>query len=704
MSTVDAQIKINDIEVDFVSLRLRLAGQWRAVEARQMALLKLLVDNHGNAVSRQMIMNELWQDTVVSDNSISQAITQLRKALGDDQETPRFIRTVPRVGYQLIATPTPIIKNSPSDNTKPAHITWWRYGIAIALGALSLFALQQWSLPSIPDAGYQYESRLTSVPGPESFLRYSPNGRYLAFTQISDDRSQMDIVVYDAQTQGVHTIKNTGYSEEAPEWSPDGKWLLYYRHDPLSCDIRIMSVSQPVETWRLSPDMHISQCAPGYSRAKLHWLSSNVLYHQVWQDNRPTLVRSVLAITPEPKLVSQQTIADFSPLTIAIAPNEEQMLLTEQLAGSFVLKRIDLTDMSSQILQKSLQAFWGVTWHDNDSYWIGNNELRLVSLRGHEQVVHLPIGFIPDIDINPKTQQLAHAEGLVNVNLYALTREPHVNNGGQLSRRLSSSARTDILPSVSANGDQTAFISYQRRSMDGLRHAEVWLKHRHKKAASLLVNLPESLNPDYLLWSPNGENILVGDRQQLYLINTYSRHMVPIVSGYRQLDKIRWSTDGKQILFSADTEQGWQQWQYDLQLASVTSLTPLKANKTELAKLQSLTPAYLNYTSQVANYLSNNLTDELAYYDLQPSMALYQPAITHDGIYYVLRQGHKLKLYYFEFANKQNRLVTLIGHYEQEVHLKLTLSASMDGSYIVFAKVEPVETDILLQRKLPASD
>ncbi len=48
-------------------------------------------------------MDVLWNDTIVSDNSVSQAITQLRKSLNDDKGTPRFIKTVPSVGYQLIA-------------------------------------------------------------------------------------------------------------------------------------------------------------------------------------------------------------------------------------------------------------------------------------------------------------------------------------------------------------------------------------------------------------------------------------------------------------------------------------------------------------------------------------------------------------------------------------------------------------------------
>ena len=97
------KIKVNEVEVDFVALKFLINDEWQDVEARQLNLLKLLIENHGSAVSRNQIMDVLWNDTIVSDNSVSQAITQLRKSLHDDKETPRFIKTVPRVGYQLIA-------------------------------------------------------------------------------------------------------------------------------------------------------------------------------------------------------------------------------------------------------------------------------------------------------------------------------------------------------------------------------------------------------------------------------------------------------------------------------------------------------------------------------------------------------------------------------------------------------------------------
>jgi len=589
------KIKVNEVEVDFVALKFLINNEWQDIEARQFTLLKLLIENHGSAVSRNQIMDVLWNNTIVSDNSVSQAVTQLRKSLHDDKETPRFIKTVPRVGYQLIAeltffeteekTPEQIKKNKLSQSL-----------IAISgllMGTVTTMAIVEIAKPSLQVPSYRYESRLTSTPGPESFLRYSPQGRYLAFSQSNTNRSQMDLAVYDQQTQSVHLIKSTGYSEEAPEWSPDGKWLIYYRHDPLSCEIRVMAVSNPVETWRLSPDIHLADCQVGFSRQKMHWANENTLYLQRWQHNQPVLSKFTLSVEGYPSVIKSEDVADINPILMDLDKATQQLLFVEKNQQGYRLQNINLITLTRSIIETREQEYWGLKWHESEkSFWLGNESLRLMSLSGKSEIVHLPIGFIPDIDLNPMSKQLAHSEGLVNINLYTLTLNSLTRHKTVKSHQLSSSARTDILPTLSKDGRQTAFISYQRRSMDGLKHVEIWLKNRDKKTANLLANLPEDIHPRYLLWSPNGENLLLGDSQyNLYLINIYAKHMVPIIFDYKNIDKVNWSTDGKFINFSAMNEDVEQMWQYDLQLATTELVGEIEQTEkvlVEAAELLSL--------------------------------------------------------------------------------------------------------------------
>jgi len=702
------KVKVNEVEVDFVALKLLINNVWHDIEARQLNLLKLLIENHGHAVSRNAILDSIWHDTIVSDNSVSQAITQLRRSLQDDKETPRFIRTVPRVGYQLIADiefpeiAEPILQQAKKQKKTHIAIATLSALMAISL-TLLIIKLNQ---PSLQVPTYQYESRLTSTPGPESYLRYSPNGRYLAFSQISDNRQHMDLAVYDSHTQSVHTIKNTGYSEEAPEWSPDGKWLIYFRHDPISCNIRIMSVEKPIETWRISPDKRLSPCHAGHSRQKMHWLNNNTIYFQGWKNNSPILTKVTLTTNNIPHEQNLEQISEFAPIIMDIDKTTQKMLLVENFKHQYQLSVVDLISLKQTLIEQREQEYWGLKWHEsNKSFWLGNESLRLKALDGYQEIVHLPIGFIPDLDLNPITKQLAHTEGLIDVNLYSIQLNDFEFVDLAKAKRLSSSARTDILPTLSGDGIQTAFISYQRRSTDGLRHTEIWLKNKFKKTASLLANLTENIKPQYLLWSPNGENLLLGDSlYNLYIINIFSKHMVPIIANHQEIDEVNWSADGKVIYYSTINNHQKEQWQYHLQLTTSSLIESVEMRGVSPEQLESLVkrsnPSYLNYLSIAANYLEQKLNDELPVEGLLPSFSLYQPYVFSKGIYYVIKQGHLLTLYLYLFDEKRNYKIANFGNHEQDVHLKLSMSASQDGKEIVFSKLEGLETDILVQQKV----
>ena len=74
------------------------------VDGRHMRVLLLLAKHAGEIVSVQQIEDEVWRDESVTQNSIHQAIAQLRKGLGDDRKAPRYIETVARKGYRLVAS------------------------------------------------------------------------------------------------------------------------------------------------------------------------------------------------------------------------------------------------------------------------------------------------------------------------------------------------------------------------------------------------------------------------------------------------------------------------------------------------------------------------------------------------------------------------------------------------------------------------
>lgn len=72
------------------------------VEARSMQVLVCLAQHAPNVVSKQRLMREVWGDAFVSEEVLSHAIWELRKAFGDDARKPVYIQTIAKKGYRLL--------------------------------------------------------------------------------------------------------------------------------------------------------------------------------------------------------------------------------------------------------------------------------------------------------------------------------------------------------------------------------------------------------------------------------------------------------------------------------------------------------------------------------------------------------------------------------------------------------------------------
>lgn len=86
-------------------------GKAARIEPKVMEVLVHLAENAGKVVSKESLMKTIWADRFVTDEVITTSIFELRKALGDEARNPRFIQTIPKRGYRLIA---PVVLESNS--------------------------------------------------------------------------------------------------------------------------------------------------------------------------------------------------------------------------------------------------------------------------------------------------------------------------------------------------------------------------------------------------------------------------------------------------------------------------------------------------------------------------------------------------------------------------------------------------------------
>src|SRR5262245_11286630 len=92
-----------DFTLDVSEHRLLRESEEIYLQPRTFETLLYLIEHHGHLATKAELLDTLWANTFVTENALSRCIKEVREALGDDAHQPRYIKTVPRVGYKFIA-------------------------------------------------------------------------------------------------------------------------------------------------------------------------------------------------------------------------------------------------------------------------------------------------------------------------------------------------------------------------------------------------------------------------------------------------------------------------------------------------------------------------------------------------------------------------------------------------------------------------
>ena len=242
----------------------------RQIEPRLMHLLCLLASADGRVISREQLMNELWPKVVVNENSLTRAVSELRKALvhpefpAADNARCTLIETLSKKGYRLNAqihfnvatllnadTVAPI-----SSGVARAQLSQPRLQLVKGMVIAAALLMLPWSMSLLEGRLY---SDLVSLTG---------NGSELIERQVSTPLLQ-DLVVTDASSlpTGVHWLESLHLpldNNAAPStWinqtslrttslsilSPNGDLLAFVEQFPGQSQLKLRSLSSPDESW-----------------------------------------------------------------------------------------------------------------------------------------------------------------------------------------------------------------------------------------------------------------------------------------------------------------------------------------------------------------------------------------------------------------------------------------------------------------------
>src|SRR5580698_121371 len=106
MATKSFIFRFGDIEVREREFSIVKAAEVLPVEPKAFRVLLMLLRNSQKLITKEELLNAVWGDAAVTENSLTRAIALLRRLLGDDAREPRFIQTITSIGYRWLCPVT----------------------------------------------------------------------------------------------------------------------------------------------------------------------------------------------------------------------------------------------------------------------------------------------------------------------------------------------------------------------------------------------------------------------------------------------------------------------------------------------------------------------------------------------------------------------------------------------------------------------
>lgn len=94
--------KFDEFQIDVLNRQLRRGDTPVVMPAKAFDLLLALVENKGRLIEKDELFSRVWNDQIVEESNLTVHVSQIRKALGEKRQNPRYIETVPGYGYRFV--------------------------------------------------------------------------------------------------------------------------------------------------------------------------------------------------------------------------------------------------------------------------------------------------------------------------------------------------------------------------------------------------------------------------------------------------------------------------------------------------------------------------------------------------------------------------------------------------------------------------
>jgi Tol biopolymer transport system component/DNA-binding winged helix-turn-helix (wHTH) protein len=539
------------------SLHALSRGDERIVlRAKLVDVLGCLVESAGEAVTRDELLAKVWGDIAVTEDSLTRAISELRAILGDSHARPRYIETIRKSGYRLVAPVSRAAEITASLEAAPApppvrrHIGW----IAAVVGVIAVGLLaRELAAPRPAETGAPRP--LASLAGRETDASLSPDGSQVAFAWGGEDGANYDIYVSPRDGGGRRRITSDPDHEIHPAWSPDGRRIAFVRSG--KSDGGIYEVA-------------LSGGPPRLLAPALLWSTG-----LDWSPDGENIVYSQKRVQAEPERIVLLPLGSLEPrmLTLPVHGRRDWDPAFSPGGESIVFLRTDLSGMRPEICIVAVtggepgchptggREVSGLDWA-GDGAWIlvaarageGSALFRLSPTSGAFSEIPVRAGRIAYPSLSGDARTLIYEESTRRETLWRLA----LNHEGEPQprwERIMASTRSESDAAYAPDGIGLAFVTSRTGP------AEIWIAdsigaqpRRLTRTDAIAVSRPR--------WSSDGRWIAFQEEQEgksaISIVASGGGDSRMISECSCSLLLSGWSSKGLGIYYAAEGDRGWQ--------------------------------------------------------------------------------------------------------------------------------------------------
>jgi Tol biopolymer transport system component/DNA-binding winged helix-turn-helix (wHTH) protein len=683
--------RFDGISVDVSAMRLLMNEEEVALEPKSFRLLQLLIENRERVLGKEEIFHVVWEDTAVTDNALTRAVAQIRKALEDDPKNPRYIVTVPTVGYRFIGVLAGT-EPSPPPRKLSGIFVWAAIGAAVVLAA----GFAAWrSRPKPPEPAMSAPIPLTSYLGSEDAPSFSPDGNLVAFQWNGEKEDNWDIYVKGLGPDSTPLRLTVDRKpDQSPAWSPDGRTIAFIHTDSLE-KFSLMLIPPLGGAERKLAEFAYQRQTEGMTPA---WSAdSKWVVVPGLVGNRVSLFRvSVESGESSPITDPGSTLTDRWP---AIAPDGRTVLFTRTPAFSAGdLYEVPI-DESARPVAAPRRVPGGTLRYGGPKWMADGKEIVAIAQTGG--AYRLPAGGtgtpeklawigsdVGAIELSRRGNRMAYAVMHGDFHLRGDTNiwRLDLKAAGARPEKLIASTFRDVYPQYSRDGNRIAF--YSRRSGS----QQTWIANADGSQARQItfVKTGTAGSPN---WSPDGKRLALDSNTtaiyQVYTVSADGGNMIPLTQGPAMNFGANWSRDGRWLYFCSNRTGRNEVWKMPAGGGTATQVTRnggVKAVESEDGKT-----LFYNKDSGTGSIWKVPMGGG-AEKQLTTSLYRLNFAVTKLGIYFMTpaRDDGTAELKFYNFASRKTTTIAPMGRPE------FGLDVSPDGRYLAYAQLDDAASVLTL--------